>query len=896
MMANPQEIIRDYRAMHAPSVGAKFYSQARLRSIGVPVPDFYCLSKHLFERLRRSVQQEIERIGAGLNPLDRQAVAIASAQLQALLHGLAIDPATLQAIMQACDASFADSEWVSVRACMVSASTQHSEDSVQDAFAGISESFLYVRRTELIAKIRACWASAYSEKALLYRLTQGLDPLDVSVAVGVQRMIFGDRSFVLFTCDPNTAARDTLLVAGYGIGQGVVQESVPVDHYFINSKKASVDHVIADKATMLSFDHLSGSGLSEQAVAPELRQRPCLSDAEIQQLHRLGQQIEAAFGWPQDIEGTFDASGHIHILQARPVNLDFTKKRLWTGLNVAESYPGVSSPLTYSVARLFYRVIFQDIYRRAGASETQLRDNHHRLDRMIGYIHGRIYYSLNAFYLLHGMVPIFPWLCQAWENMVGLKSSYWVRSGETEIAVSRWRRAWPITQAVSTFVVEFIRLPQRMRQYKRWWQQRALQARQVLQTEHDALALTEEFHRLWRDVGRQWGVTLVNDAYIFTLYAGVQALFKRWGLNQDPVLLSNLLCGDDEMESVAVFLSVLRLAEHVRADPQLSGSFLASDDAVLLARYRQRQFDASFLAQLDAHIERYGDRSMQELKLENPSLRDDPSVLIRGIRRFIKSDLNAAQCRQAELQKRIEGERMLEQRLGRWSARRAVLRWMLRRLREVIAHRENSRYCRSELFGICRDLLKAQAAHLVARQAIEQPADVFYLTLDEVLGYSDGTGVDESFHATVARRKAQLQRYAADDVAETLATNGALRNNTLARERWDPLRARRQLSGLGSSMGVARGRAYVVDDPHQVQDLPADTILVTRETDPGWLFLMLASTGIVVERGSMLSHTAITGRKFGIPTVVGVDDACQRIPHGAHLEIDGGSGMVSLLD
>jgi len=708
-------------------------------------------------------------------------------------------------------------------------------------------------------------------------------------------MVFGSRSFVMFTCDPNTAARNTLVVAGFGIGEGVVQESVPVDHYFVNAKSAAIERVIADKQWKLDLDPNVGAGLCKLPVPDSRRRAACLSDAEILQLRSLGQTIEQVFGWPQDIEGTIDAEGRIHILQARPISIDYTKRRIWTGLNVSESYPGVSSPLTYSLARLFYRVIFRDIYRRAGATDAQLSDNHHRLERMIGYVNGRVYYSLNAFYLLHGMVPIFPWLCKAWENMVGLKTSYFVATGETIPTERKWRHRLKIARAMTTFLYEFFTLPRRIRLYKRWWRERALEARTLLKTEGDALALTEEFHRLWRDVGRHWGVTLFNDAYIFTSYAIVNALFKRWRLSDDPALLSNLLCGDDEIESVAVFLSVLRIAEYVRGNAALSRDFLQGDDGLLAARYRQRRLDPQLLELLDRHIAQYGDRSMEDLKMESPSLRLDPTVLLRGIRRFVKSELNAATCRRAELEKRAAAEKQLDLRFGRGSPRKVLLRWMLKLLREVIAHRENSRYCRSELFGICREIFHAQAGHLVGKKAIDEPSDIYFLTVDEITGYTDGTGVDEHFQETVARRREQVATYSSQEIAETLVTNGALRENALQRKRVDRTASSNELIGLGSSMGLASGIARVVLDPNEVDEVPRDTILVAKETDPGWLFLMLASTGIVVERGSMLSHTAITGRKFGIPTVVGVDDACTRIPNGAPLEIDGGSGVVRFL-
>lgn len=889
-------LLLDPRRMAAAEVGGKFHTQARMQQAGIAVPAFFCVPAAVFRAHLQPLQPRVAEILAGLDHADRKALAAAAEALRTLVRSIALEPALQAAIAQAHARELAGAAHVSVRASMLATRAEHSEDSVSNPFAGISESFLYVRPETIADRIRDCWASAFAEKALLYRLTQGIDPLDVAVAVGVQRMVFGTRSFVMFTCDPNNCARDTLLVAGHGIGEGVVQEAVPVDHYFVGGKSGLVESRLAHKDRQLGFDTARGEGLCAQPVEPALRDTSCLAEAEVRALRELGTRIEALFGWPQDIEGTIDAQGQIHILQARPVAIDYTTRRVWTGLNVTESYPGVSSPLTYTLARLFYRVIFHDIYRRAGVAPAVLHDAHHRLDRMIGYVHGRIYYSLNAFYLLHGLAPIFPILCKAWENMVGLKSSYFIASGEAEPPPRGWAKFRAQAGGWALFLREFVRLPQRMRDYKQWWRARAVQARAVLAAQPDALALTEEFHRLWRDVGRHWGVTLVNDAYIFTLMALVNALFRRWRLDRDAGLLASLLCGDEGIESVEVFLSVLRIAACIREDAALAASFRDSDDAALLARYRAGAFPERLQALLAEHIRRYGDRSMEELKMENPSLREDPTVLLRGVRRFIDSDLDAERCREAELAKRAEGERALDARFGRFSPRKALLRAMLKLLREVIAHRENARYCRSELFGICRDLFYAQAAHLVQHGAIAEVGDVIYLTVDELCGYTDGTGVDESFHETVARRRAQLIRYAEDEVPETLATDGALRSNRLTRPQLAAMAGGSLLQGLGSSMGVVRGRAHVVSDPNAVEALPPDSILVARETDPGWLFLMLAASGIVVERGSMLSHTAITGRKFGIPTVVGVESACARIPHGAWLEIDGGAGTVRILE
>ncbi|GAB3973981.1 PEP-utilizing enzyme [Plantactinospora veratri] len=184
---------------------------------------------------------------------------------------------------------------------------------------------------------------------------------------------------------------------------------------------------------------------------------------------------------------------------------------------------------------------------------------------------------------------------------------------------------------------------------------------------------------------------------------------------------------------------------------------------------------------------------------------------------------------------------------------------------------------------------------------LANPGDVVHLTQDEIFGYFDGTGPTDQLGALVAVRRAEYDR-SDRELPMHFATMGPVRDTWPDPDR-DPTPVdgdgdggRSQLRGLGSSSGKVRGTARVVRDPHARVDPCDDMILIARETDPGWLFLMMSARGIVVERGTMLSHTAITGRKFGIPTVVSVPGATDRIPDGAAIEIDGAEGTVTLLE
>src|SRR5262249_9459275 len=107
--------------------------------------------------------------------------------------------------------------------CVVPAADEPGEDSADDPFAGMSDSFLYVPRDRVLDRIRQCWASAYTARGVRYRAWRGLDPTRTRVAVGVQRMVPGTRSFVAFSRDPRDGAHRVVIAAAHGIGEGVVR-------------------------------------------------------------------------------------------------------------------------------------------------------------------------------------------------------------------------------------------------------------------------------------------------------------------------------------------------------------------------------------------------------------------------------------------------------------------------------------------------------------------------------------------------------------------------------------------------------------------------------------------------------------------------------------------------
>ena len=244
--------------------------------------------------------------------------------------------------------------------------------------------------------------------------------------------------------------------------------------------------------------------------------------------------------------------------------------------------------------------------------------------------------------------------------------------------------------------------------------------------------------------------------------------------------------------------------------------------------------------------------------------------------------------------RRKDAEAQLATLLQGHPVRKLALQQLLARLRQVIGLREDSRFWRGQLFGFSRQVFAALGQRMAERGVLDAPLDVHYLTMKEVMDHFEGRSVTRSLGELARLRRREQQDNTERQPPRDFTTVGSVADG-VPRAVEVASDDASLLKGLGSSAGVVEGIARVVMDPGAVGSLSKQDILIAKETDPGWLFLMLASGGIVVERGSMLSHTAIAGRKFGIPTVVGVAHATTRIPDGARVRVDGSTGIVTLL-
>jgi pyruvate,water dikinase len=888
--------------------GFKFTRQVALAQAGFTVPPLVCVPATVFDHV---VGPEVAASGhPEVEPAER------AERLRRRVQALAV-PAEL---LRELDERFAEiagpDGLVAVRACAVSRSSDDGpgEDSATDPFAGLSESFLYVRREELAERIAACWASAFNPEAVLYRSHRGMDPFATRVAVGIQRMVMGVRSFVAFTRNPLDGSSRCVIAAAYGIGEGVVQEKADVDHFYVDSASGEIEAHVGAKSRALGWDpERAGEGPVAVPVEPRLAELPVLDEAEVRELAAIAARVEDHFGTPQDIEGTITADGRIHLVQARPIAALSDGERpesspsariVWDNNNITESFPGVSCALTYSMGRELMEVAFADLYRRMGVPARVIRRNRPRLRQMIGYLDGHIYYAIDNWYHLHGMMRCFRPLFSTWEQALGV----------TPRESSR-RRAHPVVKAfqLTELALRMTGHPRRIREFFAWWDDRHAQLDVSKMGPSEVVA---EYRKLWTELTERWGITLVNGVFLASATWAANGLLERWAPTADRSLINGMLSHGRPNRAAQAVHSVVALAARANASAPVREALLTeTDHRKLWHELTEGGRDTEFASALREHVRRYGDRGLQDNKLEAVTPREEPWVVLSTVRAYLRKGRTDQDGLPGGRQADREPLRELR-RHCRNPVKRAVIRGLISALRNLLKLREDMRFCRSQLCGDLRALLLRQGAHLVDAGLLDRPRDVLDLTVDEVLGAFDGTVPSADLRALAAVRGAERARWieadrklparletdselplthalpAAVSAARRPAAAGTNGNGANGGRPSEP----GVLVGLASSAGKVRGRASVVLHPSITADNIQDRILIARETDPGWLFLMMAAKALVVERGTLLSHTAVTGRLLGVPTVVSVPDATTRIPDGSLVEVDGAAGTVRILE
>lgn len=875
------------------ALGGKGATLCALAKEGFPVPSFFCVTTRVLHEIRRGQDEEVRaglRTLAGLPVGDPGVARLArevSQRARARIRSGGLGRSVQDEVEAAFARRFAPDVRVAIRSSVVG------EDSARSSFAGQMDTYLYVARDDVPGHVLDCLASAFSERALLYRHARMLMTEPVEAGVVVQEMIPAERSGVAFTADPVTGDPSVVVVsAGWGLGEGVVGELVETDTFRVDKEGGTVRRRrIVTKERQVVPDEERGRDTRLETVPEALREGPVLSDAELREVVALALRLERWSEAPCDVEWSLEPGGALRLLQSRPVSsLPTDRLTILDNSNIVESYPGVSSPLTFTFVRHGYAETFREAMRTFGVSEATLHRERDLFENLVAFLHGRIYYQILDWYRLYELMGLEGGI-PAWERALGLSEG--ARPDARDEGPGFWRR----TYIRAKLALNLFARRRRIADYLDALEAEEATIRDLDLETKGAHALLELLEGAMDGLLAPYGIAVVNDLYAQQLYARVGGLIERWGLGDPDALRNALVVGVAPSDSVLAVRSLRTLAEEVRTHAPWRELFeTESEPEALREELRRRPELADLRQRFERHLALYGDRTVHELKLETPSLREDPAFALGLLRGYV---LNPTEDRRAGSESlRREAEERVRERLRFHPLRRVIFFRTLRWTREALHYRENMRLARTRAFGLVKRLVGALARRFTDEGFLAEGGDIFFLTLDEVRGAVRGSSVHEDLRRLVALRRDEFARNEEVEPPPRIVIRGPLQGAptpppVTEAPASDPAGTR--LQGEGCSRGVVRGRAVVVRDPRRPVD-PTGRILVAPMTDPGWVFLMVAARGLVVEKGSPLSHTAIVGRELGIPTVVDVAGATTRIADGDLIEIDGAGGTVHILE
>ncbi|MBI3659655.1 phosphoenolpyruvate synthase [Candidatus Acetothermia bacterium] len=879
----------------ALQLGGKAKNLFILSRLRLNVPLYFVISTELFREVFSSLSVKIHVNFTELDFKNAQAVAQASAQVRTLVETVELSALHKSEVIEAYQRCFSSQDFVAVRSSAVG------EDAHAQSFAGQFDSFLFVRGEEnLLSAIKKCWASAFSERALVYRHLNGFDLSALEVAVIVQKMIDGNVSGVTFTADPISGDERTLLInATYGLGEGIVSGKLDTDSYSVKKSDLSLcESKIAEKAMQIVFAQTRGQGTTEISVEPSLQTAPCLSQSQIHELADLALKVEQHYGRPQDIEWTIDDK--IYILQTRPITTLKPKgyRLIWDNSNIIESYSGVTTPLTYSFAREAYASVYRQFCEVCGVSDEKILQNEETFQNMIGLIKGRVYYNLKNWYRVLSLFPGFQYNKQFMEQMMGVKEAL---DYQTDARPMTWTRKYFVE------LPQLLKLSFRMSNHLRHSEHLVADFQQLFnvtleeyrQRDFDSLEvneLIEIYDELKRKLLWNWKAPIINDFFAMLFYGVLKKLCVSWIGDEAGTLQNDLLCGEGGVESTEPTKAIMKLALEVRSNPALQELFEKPLAEQILLRLRREPAFAAFHRKIEDYLEKYGSRCMNELKLEEKTLKDDPSFLFTMILNYLqRPDLNIEAMEACERAIRQKAEQTVAERLR--FPKRQIFNWVLRRARQYVKNRENLRFARTRIFGVVRELFNAMGQRFYEKKILDEPRDIYSLNVEEIFGFVKGTATSTNLKGLVALHKEEFERYRHEPApADRFETVGMVWDgNTFESHRTDLTHAAEDshtLRGIGCCPGVVKGVTKHVTSP---QDAKLNgEILVAERTDPGWVPLFPTASGILIERGSILSHSAIVARELGIPTIVGIKDLTKRVQSGQSVEMDGAQGVVKL--
>jgi phosphohistidine swiveling domain-containing protein len=814
------------RAVDLPSAGGKGANLGELVAAGFPVPPGFVVTTASYASVAGGLDAMVDGHDA---MLDGHGVAEAGASIRSTISRLPVPPDVARAIAQAYREL--GEGFVAVR------SSATAEDLPGAAFAGQQDTFLHVVGVDgVIGAVRDCWASLWTDRAILYRSRLGIVDADVQIAVVVQQMVESEYAGVLFTANPVTGARtETVIDASPGLGEAVVSGLVTPDHYVVDERGRVTERGLGKREVVISGRATGGVEHDESGATTARR----LGDETLVELASLGRRIQQHFERPQDIEWAY-AGGTTWIVQSRPLTalppppLKLNRLRRTIGAILSELLPIRPYPLDMSTWTVQgHGRILTRMFREIPAVTIRMTDLLPEVDGVVDQI-----------------IPADPH-----PTLRTFATPFRMRD--------RVRRFRP---ALWTSDPRFALFEERI-QALRAADPAQLEWPQLLRIAREALEALDGFIDLRIDYLPRVGVDLLRFRVLLALL----------GLGR---FASALLLGGDTKTQQAN-RELRGIADAIAANPEWRHAFATAATAEVADRMlHDREFERLRPA-IDAFLEEYGHReTTSAFLMSEPTWSERPEILVGALQSLVRGEtVHEGPPEDVSVHRMVGLRRVRLARAGHGISAAAAA------ARAGIGFREDSHFHAMRPVPPLRAALLEAGRRLHLAGMLDSPESVLHLRLEELDLIDDPNSIDDGV-ATMLRHAVRTRSARRAELAGAPLISPA----SLYRGRKNHSGA--LVAGTPAGGGTATGAVRIIRGPDDFGSLQQGEVLVCQYTNPSWTPLFQAAAAVVVDSGGIASHAAIVAREYGIPAVMATGNGTRVLTDGQLVTVNGDSGYV----
>lgn len=857
------------------AVGGKGLNLGELSRIKeIRVPDGFCVTTEAYKKIicnNCEMSDFLDKLGQ-LRADDRGQISVITGKIRSVIEKTEI-PLDIETEIIRNLSEFGEERAYAVR------SSATAEDLPLASFAGQQDTFLNIIGKEaILTHIRKCWASLFTDRAVIYRIKNGFDHGKVYLSVVIQRMIFPQASGIMFTADPVTSNRKMISIdASFGLGEALVSGLVNADNYKVR------DGTIVEKtvsAKKIAIQALITGGVEEKEIDLDQQNRQTLSDTQILQLEQAGRQIETYFSCPQDIEWCL-SEGALYIVQSRPITTLFPVPEGTDGQNRVYLSFGHLQMMT-------------DAIRPLGMSF--LKDLTEQFP--VHLAGGRLFIELT--YDLASPVGRRILL-----SAIGKHDQLSKNAILSLIKRTDFMNSLPRGKRVFKFGAEGLSwtLPMQVINIHRKNDPAILQnliklneaSITELQKGIGAVSGDELFTFIRQDL-KKLKERLYDPRSLGVIIAG--ALVWNWINEKMEKWLGEKNAADTLSQSVSnnvtseMGLDLMDVSDIVRSYPAVMEFFQHANDETMYEDLAKLEGGRAVIDAMRGYLEKYGMRCSGEIDITRTRWREQPTTLIPMILSNIKNfepHSSRVKFEHGKLEAEQKGQELLKrlEQLPGGKRKAKKTKKMISVLRNFSGFREYPKYAFIRRFDIYKKAIMKETALLVRKGVIREKEDIYYLSFEELHEAVRNSHLDCRI---INERKGDYEVFDKLTPPRVMTSEGEV---IFGEYNTDHI-PQGAFAGIPASSGIIEGRARVIlkmEDTH----LEDGDILVTTFTDPSWTPLFVSVKGLVTEVGGLMTHGSVIAREYGLPAVVGVENATKVIKDGQMIRVNGSEGYIEMI-